>query len=129
VRVHDRLAVLGWGYPAGDEARSRRSRRWRPRPIAPTRVLADIARRDLVPEVWVPDIDQRAYRERLGRGPAPKIGRQRLAETADRQRRQRLTISMVPSSSLDGTSAAAASGTRRRCDADASAPQSQTAAS
>ena len=31
------------------------------------RVLADLARRDLIPEVWVPSIDERANRERLRR--------------------------------------------------------------
>ena len=31
------------------------------------RVLADLARRDLVPEVWVPSLDERANRERLRR--------------------------------------------------------------
>jgi transposase len=31
------------------------------------RVLADLARRDLIPEVWVPGLDERANRERLRR--------------------------------------------------------------
>jgi hypothetical protein len=30
-------------------------------------VLADLARRDLIPEVWVPSVDERANRERLRR--------------------------------------------------------------
>jgi hypothetical protein len=34
-------------------------------PSAPVRVLADLARRDLIPEVWVPSVDERANRERL----------------------------------------------------------------
>jgi len=31
------------------------------------RVLAELARRDLVPELWVPSLDDRALRERLRR--------------------------------------------------------------
>ena len=31
------------------------------------RVLADLVRRDLMPEVWVPDLEERAIRERLRR--------------------------------------------------------------
>jgi transposase len=68
VWVRDRLAVVGWDIRPAD-ARKVKS-------IAPlacktdrvdARVLADLVRRDLVPEVWVPDLEERANRERLHR--------------------------------------------------------------
>jgi transposase len=68
VWVRDRLATMGWDIRLAD-ARKVKS-------IAPlacktdrvdARVLADLVRRDLVPEVWVPDLDERANRERLRR--------------------------------------------------------------
>jgi transposase len=43
-----------------------RSRRWRPRPDRiDARVLAELARRQLVPEVWVPTLADRTLLERL----------------------------------------------------------------
>jgi transposase len=68
VWVRDQLAVVGWDIRLAD-ARKVKS-------IAPlacktdrvdARVLADLVRRDLVPEVWVPDLEERANRERLRR--------------------------------------------------------------
>jgi transposase len=68
VWVRDRLATVGWEVRLAD-ARKVKS-------IAPlacktdpvdARVLADLVRRDLVPEVWVPDLEERANRERLRR--------------------------------------------------------------
>jgi transposase len=68
VWVRDRLATAGWDIRLADARKVKA--------IAPlacktdrvdARVLADLARRDLVPEVWVPSIEERANRERLRR--------------------------------------------------------------
>jgi transposase len=68
VWVRDRLATVGWDIRLADARKVKA--------IAPlacktdrvdARVLADFARRDLVPEVWVPSLDERANRERLRR--------------------------------------------------------------
>src|SRR5215203_1384541 len=66
--VRDRLGQCGWTIEIAD-ARNVKA-------IAPlacktdrvdARVLADLARRDLVPVLWVPSLDDRAIRERLRR--------------------------------------------------------------
>jgi transposase len=66
--VRDRLAAAGWRVQI---AHARKVR-----DVAPlacktdkvdARVLAELARRDLVPELWVPSLDDRALRERLRR--------------------------------------------------------------
>src|SRR3954465_9595034 len=66
--VRDRLTVAGWGVAV---AHARKVR-----DIAPlacktdkvdARVLAELCRRDLVPALWVPSLDDRALRERLRR--------------------------------------------------------------
>jgi transposase len=63
--VHDRLELVGWEVRIADAARARG--------LAPLAcktdridcwVLAELARRDLVPEVWLPDPRVRAERER-----------------------------------------------------------------
>ena len=68
VWVRDRLAECGWTIEIADARKVKA--------IAPlacktdrvdARVLADLARRDLVPAVWVPPLDDRAIRERLRR--------------------------------------------------------------
>ena len=68
VWVRDRLAACGWAIEIADARKVKA--------IAPlacqtdrvdARVLADLVRRDLVPEVWVPDLEERANRERLRR--------------------------------------------------------------
>ena len=68
VWVRDRLAECGWTIEIADARKVKA--------IAPlacktdrvdARVLADLARRDLVPSVWVPSLDDRAIRERLRR--------------------------------------------------------------
>jgi transposase len=68
VWVRDRLATAGWDIRLADARKVKA--------IAPLacktdrvddRVLADLARRDLVPEVWVPSLAERANRERLRR--------------------------------------------------------------
>ena len=68
VWVRDRLADCGWMIEIADARKVEA--------IAPlacktdrvdARVLADLARRDLVPGVWVPPLDDRAIRERLRR--------------------------------------------------------------
>src|SRR5215211_8312923 len=68
VWVRDRLAECGWEIEIADARKVKA--------IAPlacktdkvdARVLADLARRDLVPTVWVPSLDDRAIRERLRR--------------------------------------------------------------
>ena len=68
VWVRDRLAACGWAIEIGDARKVKA--------IAPlacktdrvdARVLAELARRDLVPAVWVPSLDDRAIRERLRR--------------------------------------------------------------
>jgi transposase len=68
VWVRDRLATVGWDIRLADARKVKA--------IAPlacktdrvdARVLADLARRDLIPEVWVPSVDERANRERLRR--------------------------------------------------------------
>jgi transposase len=68
VWVRDRLAACGWEIKIADARRVKA--------IAPlacktdrvdARVLAELVRRDLVPEVWVPSLDDRAIRERLRR--------------------------------------------------------------
>src|SRR3954449_10798997 len=66
--VRDQLAMAGWRVQI---AHARKVR-----DIAPlacktdkvdARVLAELVRRDLVPELWVPSLDDRALRERLRR--------------------------------------------------------------
>jgi transposase len=66
--VRDSLAACGWTIEIADARKVKA--------IAPlacktdrvdARVLADLARRDLVPTVWVPPIEDRAIRERLRR--------------------------------------------------------------
>jgi transposase len=66
--VRDNLAACGWEIDIADARKVKA--------IAPlacktdrvdARVLADLARRDLVPTVWVPPLDDRAIRERLRR--------------------------------------------------------------
>ena len=66
--VRDSLAACGWTIEIADARKVKA--------IAPlacktdrvdARVLADLARRDLVPTVWVPPLDDRAIRERLRR--------------------------------------------------------------
>src|SRR3954462_5957071 len=66
--VRDELAAAGW---RGQIAHARKVR-----DVAPlagktdkvdARVLAELARRDLVPELWVPPLEDRALRERLRR--------------------------------------------------------------
>lgn len=68
VWVRERLATVGWDIRLADARKVKA--------IAPlacktdkvdARVLADLARRDLIPEVWVPGIEERANRERLRR--------------------------------------------------------------
>jgi transposase len=68
VWVRDQLAVVGWDIRLADARKVKA--------IAPlacktdrvdARVLADLARRDLIPEVWVPSLAERANRERLRR--------------------------------------------------------------
>ncbi|MGH3015591.1 MAG: IS110 family transposase [Gaiellaceae bacterium] len=63
--VHDRLELEGWDVRVADARRASA--------LAPlacktdridARVLAELARRELVPEVWLPDPDVRAERER-----------------------------------------------------------------
>jgi transposase len=63
--VHDQLELAGWGTRIADAVKARG--------IAPlacktdtidTWVLAELARLDLVPEIWLPDPDVRAERER-----------------------------------------------------------------
>jgi transposase len=68
VWVRDQLALVGWDLRLADARKVKA--------IAPlacktdrvdARVLADLVRRDLVPEVWVPGLRERANRERLRR--------------------------------------------------------------
>ena len=68
VWVRDQLALVGWDIRLADARKAKA--------IAPlacktdrvdARVLADLVRRDLVPEVWVPSVQERANRERLRR--------------------------------------------------------------
>src|SRR3954447_25341658 len=68
VWVRDQLADAGW------DVRVAHARKVRD--VAPlacktdkvdARVLAELCRRDLVPELWLPSLEDRALRERLGR--------------------------------------------------------------
>jgi transposase len=68
VWVREQLALAGWDIRIADARKVKA--------IAPlacktdrvdARVLADLARRDLIPEVWVPSLEERANRERLRR--------------------------------------------------------------
>jgi len=68
VWVRDQLATIGWEIKIADARKVKA--------IAPlacktdrvdARVLADLARRDLVPELWVPSVQERANRERIRR--------------------------------------------------------------
>jgi transposase len=68
VWVRDQLAAAGWQVQIANARKVR--------DVAPlacktdkvdARVLAELARRDLVPELWVPSLDDRALRERLRR--------------------------------------------------------------
>src|SRR5918997_2824456 len=68
VWVRDRLAGVGWRVEVAD-ARKVKS-------VAPlacktdrvdARVLAELCRRELVPALWIPSLDERALRERLKR--------------------------------------------------------------
>ena len=68
VWVRDQLAAVGWEIQIADARKVKA--------IAPlacktdrvdARVLAELVRRDLVPEVWVPSVERRELRERLRR--------------------------------------------------------------
>jgi transposase len=63
--VHDQLELLGWDVRVAD---ARKARALAPLACKTDRidawVLAELARRDLVPEVWLPDPTVRAERER-----------------------------------------------------------------
>jgi transposase len=68
VWVRDQLATIGWEVKIADARKVKA--------IAPlacktdrvdARVLADLARRDLVPELWIPSVEERANRERIRR--------------------------------------------------------------
>ena len=68
VWVREQLAPVGWDIRVADARKVKA--------IAPlacktdkvdARVLAELVRRDLVPEVWVPSVEERANRERLRR--------------------------------------------------------------
>ncbi len=68
VWVRDRLQAAGWQVQIADPRKVRA--------VAPlacktdkvdARVLAELCRRDLVPELWIPSLDERALRERLRR--------------------------------------------------------------
>lgn len=68
VWVRDQLSLLGWEIKIADARKVKA--------IAPlacktdrvdARVLADLSRRDLVPELWVPSVEERANRERVRR--------------------------------------------------------------
>src|SRR5437867_4597291 len=68
VWVHDRLRAAGWRV---DVAHARKVR-----DVAPlacktdrvdARVLAELCRRDLVPALWLPSLEERALREQLRR--------------------------------------------------------------
>ena len=68
VWVRDQLAAVGWRVEVAHAHKVR--------DIAPlacktdkvdARVLAELCRRDLVPELWIPSLDDRALRERLRR--------------------------------------------------------------
>ena len=85
--VRDQLSAAGWDVQV---AHARKVR-----DVAPlacktdkvdARVLADLCRRDLVPSLWVPSLDERALRERLRRqdapGPAAGVGDEPHLRTA-----------------------------------------------
>lgn len=63
--VHDQLELAGWEVELADAARAKALA-----PLAAktdridARVLAELARRDLVPAVWLPDPEVRGHRER-----------------------------------------------------------------
>ena len=68
VWVRDRLQLAGWEVQVADARKVKQ--------VAPlaaktdrvdARVLAELCRRDLVPALWVPSLDERALRERLKR--------------------------------------------------------------
>jgi transposase len=68
VWVRDQLALIGWEVKIADARKVKA--------IAPlacktdrvdARVLADLARRDLVPELWIASVQERANRERIRR--------------------------------------------------------------
>ncbi|MCA1708589.1 MAG: transposase, partial [Actinobacteria bacterium] len=74
VWVRDRLQACGWSVQIADARKVKA--------IAPlacktdrvdARVLAELVRRDLAPNVWVPSVEERANRERLRR-PAAHLG-------------------------------------------------------
>jgi transposase len=63
--VHDQLALAGWDVRIADAVRVKA---WRPWPARRDRidawVLAELARRELIPEIWLPDPAVRGERER-----------------------------------------------------------------
>jgi len=66
--VRDRLSAAGWKV---EVAHARKVRgvaplAWKPDTVD-ARVLAELCRRDLVPALWVPSLEQRALREQLRR--------------------------------------------------------------
>jgi len=104
VWVRDQLALAGWDIRIAD-ARNAKA-------IAPlacktdrvdARVLADLVRRDLVPEVWVPSLEERANRERL---------RRRSHLTGYGPRRSTAPSGCSPNGDCDATSPPCASPTR-----------------
>jgi hypothetical protein len=86
VWVRDRLAECGWQIQIADARKVKA--------IAPlacktdrvdARVLAELVRRDRVPELWVPSLGDRELRERLRRrahrGPLPRCTPSRSSRT------------------------------------------------
>ena len=115
--VRDQLAAAGWRVQV---AHARKVR-----DVAPlacktdkvdARVLAELCRRDLVPELWVPPLEDRALRERLRR-------RMHLV----RMRASAHEPHLRPADAV-GSAALAASGcaprTRWRCSSSAACPRS-----
>jgi transposase len=64
--VRDRLTVAGWQVQIADARKVKAVASLAVKTdVIDARVLAELARRDLVPELWVPSLDDRALKERL----------------------------------------------------------------
>ncbi len=64
--VRDRLTSAGWRVQIADARKAKAVASLAVKTdIIDARVLAELARRDLVPELWVPSLDDRALKERL----------------------------------------------------------------
>jgi hypothetical protein len=119
VWVRDRLAGVGWRVEVADARKVKN--------VAPlacktdkvdARVLAELCRRELVPALWIPSLEERALRERLKR---------RLHLSASGPRPRTASLACSPNGASGSRAIACADPTRWSCSRRAVCPRSGAA--